>query len=88
MTDTAKMIAAEPDRRSILPAELICRLYFTPLTYPVFLRKLERDDIDLVVTRMGSSQKAPRVVHAEDMARHIAGRRKVARRERKAMRSA
>jgi hypothetical protein len=88
MTSTAQMLAAEHEGRTVLTAELVCKTYFAPMSYTVFLRKLKLGEIDLVVTRMGRSQKAPRLVHVEDLARYIDSRRKVAERELKAMRSA
>ena len=65
--NTAFLLLAQYERAAI-PADIVCRDYFAPMTLPVFLRKLGEGEIDLVVTRMGVGQKAPRVVAIQNLA--------------------
>lgn len=83
---TAWLLMAEHESPTI-PAEEVCKKYFAPLTYPVFLKKLGLGEIDLVVARMGDTQKSARIVHINDLANYIDRQREVAARELKALRA-
>lgn len=84
--NTAFLLMAEHET-STLPVEVVCQRYFAPLTLPVFMKKLGSGEIDLIVARMGESQKAPRLVHISDLAAYIDRQRAIAAKEMKALRA-
>lgn len=73
---TLFMLMARYDGAPVVPAEVVCRDYFAPLTLPVFLRKVSEGKIALPLVRMEDSQKGARLVHLADLAAYIDARRK------------
>lgn len=58
--NTLFFLMAQYDARAIVPAEIVCRNYFSHLTLAKFLRKIGSGDIDLPPTRSEKAKKAPR----------------------------
>ena len=79
--NTLFLLMARHDGRPMLAADQVCKDYFAPLTYPVFLRKIAAGDIILPLVRMEESQKGARMVHLADLAFYIDDRRKLAQKE-------
>ncbi|WP_160009724.1 pyocin activator PrtN family protein [Rhizobium sp. 18055] len=72
---------AQYDGAAIVPTEAVCKDYFSHLTPTQFVRKVNAGDIDIVLTRIETSQKAALGVHIEDLADYIDKRRASARKE-------
>ena len=72
---------ARHDGCPMLAVDQVCKDYFAPLTYPVFLRKIATKEIILPLVRMEESQKGEKMVHLADLACYIDDRRKVAQKE-------
>ena len=75
------------DGRVIVPAETVCKDYFSHLTIPKFLRKVSIGEIDLPLTRAERSQKSAKGVHLQDLAANIDKRRDIALSEARAFRT-
>ena len=76
--NTLFLLMAQYDARAIVPAETVCRDYFSHLTLAKFFRKVGSGDIDLPLTRSEKSQKSARGVHIQDLAEYLDRRRAVA----------
>lgn len=76
--NTLFLLMAQYDARAIVPAETVCRDYFSHLTLAKFLRKVGSGDIDLPLTRSEKSQKSARGVHIQDLAEYLDKRRAIA----------
>lgn len=76
--NTLFLLMAQYDARAIVPAETVCRDYFSHLTLAKFLRKIGSGDINLPLTRSERSQKSARGVHIQDLAEYLDRRRAVA----------
>ena len=76
--NTLFLLMAQYDARAIVPAETVCRDYFSHLTLAKFLRKVGSGEIDLPLTRSEKSQKSARGVHIQDLAEYLDKRRTVA----------
>lgn len=83
--NTVFLLMAQYDGRAVIPADVICRDFFAPLTFTVFMRKIGNGDIPLPLVRMEDSQKGARVVHLADLAEYIDSRREAAKKELRAM---
>lgn len=57
MTNTAFLLMAQYDGRAVIPAETVCRDFFSHLTLDKFLRKRAAGEIDLPLVRIEASQK-------------------------------
>lgn len=79
--NTLFLLMARHDGRAVIPAEEVCRDYFSHLTPVQFLRKVTEGKIDLPVMLIEPSQKAARGVHVADLAKWIDARREAARKE-------
>ena len=79
--NTLFILMACHDGKAVLPADVVCREYFAPLTLPVFLRKVGSGEIALPLVRMDKSQKGAKVVHLKDLADYIDARRAAAAKE-------
>lgn len=71
----------------MITAETCCKDYFSPLTLPVFIRKVAAGEIAIPLVRMEDSQKGAKMVHLSDLATYIDQRRDAAAKELKAMRA-
>lgn len=79
--NTTFLLLAQYDGRAAVSAEEVCRDFFAPLTYPVFLRKVGSAEIPLPVVRMEDSQKGAKMVHVSDLAAYLDDRREAAIKE-------
>jgi hypothetical protein len=79
--NTAFLLMAQYDGQAIIPAEAICKDYFSHLTPDKFLRKISMGDIKLPLVRMEASQKSAKGVHLQDFADYLDARRAAAIRE-------
>ena len=68
------------DSRAVIPLETVRADYFPHLSMDQFLRKIGSGEIKLPVVRAGSSQKAAKGVHLEDLAAYLDDRRSAAAR--------
>lgn len=82
---TMWLLMAQYEGRAMIPADLVCRDFFAPLTLPVFLKKVGAGEIELPLVRMEASQKGAKMVHLNDLAAYIDARTEAARREAKAL---
>jgi hypothetical protein len=85
--NTVFLLLAAHHGAAMLPADVVCREYFAPLTLPVFLRKVGSGEIELPLVRMERSQKGAKLVHMGDLAAYIDRQRESALKELKALRS-
>lgn len=79
--NTAFLLMAQYDGRTVIPLELVCRDYFSHLTPLQLTRKATAGEIDLPIVRIETSQKAARGVHIQDLAAWIDARRAAAQKE-------
>ncbi|WP_420825909.1 pyocin activator PrtN family protein [Rhodobium orientis] len=86
LLNTLFLLMAQYDGRVIVPAEIVCRDYFSHLTITKFLRKVSTGEIDLPLTRAERSQKSAKGVHLQDLASYIDKRREIALSEARAFR--
>lgn len=84
--NTLFLLMAQYDGRAIVPAETVCKDYFSHLSYPKFLRKVGAREIDLPLTYSEPSQKSAKGVHLQDLANYLDKRRKIALSETRAFR--
>lgn len=84
--NTLFLLMAQYDGQAIIPVDVVCKDYFSHLSVPKFLRKVNSGDIDLPLVRAERSQKSAKGVHLSDLAAYIDERCKVARHERDAFR--
>jgi hypothetical protein len=85
VTNTAFLLMAQYDGRAVIPAETVCRDFFSHLTLDKFLRKQAAGEIDLPLVRIEASQKSARGVHLLDLAAYVDKRREAALREHRAL---
>jgi hypothetical protein len=83
--NTAFLLMAQYDGRAVIPIEIVCKDYFSHLTLPKFLRKLDAGEIRLPITRIEKSQKSAKGVHLQDLADYLDLRRREAIKETKAL---
>lgn len=79
--NTAFLLMAQYNGKAVIPADDICRDYFSHLTQAKFLRKVSCGEIKLPLVRMEESQKCAKGVHLQDLADYLDARRAAARRE-------
>ena len=85
--NTLFLLMAQYDGRVIIPAEIVCKDYFSHLTTTKFLRKISTGEIDLPLTRAERSQKSAKGVHLQDLASYLDKRREIALSEARAFRN-
>ncbi len=78
---TEFLLLAQYDGRTVIPAEEVCRDFFSHLTPAKFIRKCNEGDIKLPVMRMDASAKTARGVHLVDLAAYLDERRAAAVKE-------
>lgn len=79
--NTAFLLMAQYNGMAVIPAETVCRDYFSHLETDKFLRKVSSGEIQLPLVRIEASQKAAKGVHLQDLAEYLDKRRDAARRE-------
>jgi len=85
--NTTFLLMARYDALPVIPAEIVCRDFFAPLSLPKFMVKVSSGEIKLPLVRMEISQKGAKGVALTDLAAFIDARREAARREAKAVQS-
>ncbi|KVG32848.1 pyocin activator PrtN family protein [Burkholderia diffusa] len=78
---TILILLAQYDARAIVPIDLVCRDYFSHLTVPQFVRKINAGEIALPLIRIDTSLKSAKGVHIEDLAAFIDKQRAAAIKE-------
>ncbi|TIN95546.1 MAG: Pyocin activator protein PrtN [Mesorhizobium sp.] len=84
--NTLFLLMAQYEGRVIVPAETVCKDYFSHLTLTKFLRKVSIGEIELPLTRAERSQKSAKGVHLLDLASYLDKRREIALSEVRAFR--
>lgn len=77
---TLMMLMVAHEGKPTLSAELVCKEYFSPLSYDMFLRKLGSGEIPLPLVKM-DSQKGAKLIHIADLAAYIDAKAEEARKE-------
>lgn len=83
--DTQFLLLARYNGQPVLPLDVVCQDFFSHLSPPKLLLKVDKGEIALPVVRMESSQKSAKGVHISDLAKWIDERRAVAQRECRAL---
>ncbi|GAB5436840.1 pyocin activator PrtN family protein [Falsiruegeria mediterranea] len=78
---TIFMLMSRYDTRVMVPLETVRKDFFPELSLNLLKSKTESGEIPLVVTRLGPSQKASRMVHVKDLADFLDDQAKKARTE-------
>ena len=78
---TAFLLMAQYDGQAIIPLDRVREDYFSTLSRPKFMRKLNEGKIPLPVVRMENSQQAQRGIHIDDLATYLDQRREQALKE-------
>lgn len=78
---TVFLLMAQYGAKAVVPIDVVCRDYFSPLTVATLLRKIAAGEIRLPLVRMEASQKGAKGVHVDDLALYIDARREAAIRE-------
>lgn len=79
--NTRFFLMAQYDGAAVIPLDRVCSDYFSHLTPPKLVAKIERGEIKLPLLRIETSQKAARGVHIDDLATWIDARRAIAARD-------
>lgn len=79
--NTAFLLMAQYSGLAVIPAETVCKDYFSHLTLDKFLRKVNAGDIRLPIVRIEASQKSARGVALQDLADYLDERRTAALKE-------
>ena len=79
--NTAFLLLAQYGGKAIIPADDVCRDYFSHLTPAKFVRKVGAGEIGIPLVRMEASQKCAKGVHLQDLAEYLDTRRAAAKKE-------
>jgi hypothetical protein len=79
--NTVFILMAQYGATAVVPVERVCRDYFSHLTVPQFVRKVNAGEIALPLVRMEGSLKSAKGVHVDDLAKWIDARRAAAVKE-------
>ncbi|WP_321810127.1 pyocin activator PrtN family protein [Burkholderia sp. BCC1985] len=79
--NTAFLLMAQYGATAVIPVDRVCRDYFSHLTVPQFVRKVNAGEIALPLVRMEGSLKSAKGVHVDDLAKWIDMRRAAAVKE-------
>ncbi|WP_175785134.1 pyocin activator PrtN family protein [Burkholderia ambifaria] len=79
--NTVFILMAQYGATAVVPVERVCRDYFSHLTVPQFVRKVNAGEIALPLVRMEGSLKSAKGVHVDDLAKWIDDRRAAAVKE-------
>jgi hypothetical protein len=83
MQSTLKRLEAQFP--ALIPIEVVRANFFHHLSTATFARRARAQDLEFPVIRTDKSQKAQMMVHVEDLAAYLEGRREVAVHEHKQM---
>lgn len=75
------LLLAQYNGLAVIPADVVCRDYFTHLTPMQFVRKASLGEIDIPLIRLEKSQKCAKGVHLADLAAYIDKTREAAQKE-------
>ncbi|MBU2937005.1 pyocin activator PrtN family protein [Pacificibacter marinus] len=76
---------AQYEGQAVIPADKVRADYFSHLTLPTFMRKINEGQLALPLVRMEASQKSAKGVHLQDLADYLDARRAEGQREFKQM---
>lgn len=79
--NTAYLLLAQYDGLTVIPAEMVCRDYFSHLTPEKFIRKVGAGEISIPLVKFEDSQKTAKGVHFQDLADYLDARHEDAMRE-------
>lgn len=79
--NTIFMLMAQYDGKPLIDIDDVRRDYFSELSLPTFIRRLDDGDIQLPCVRMNPSQKGTRTIPLQDLAAYIDKQMQTARRE-------
>lgn len=83
--NTAFLLMAQYSGRAVIPVDKVRADYFSHLTMPKFIRKINEGQLALPLVRMEASQKSAKGVHLQDLADYLDARRAEGQREFKQM---
>ena len=72
---TEYLLLTQYDGMTAIPAEVVCRDFFSHLTPAKFIRNVNEGKIRLPMMRMDGSAKTARAVHVSDLAAYLDERR-------------
>ena len=79
--NTAFLLMAQYSGQAVIPADKVREDYFSHLTLPKFIRKINEGQLALPLVRMEASQKSAKGVHLQDLAEYLDARRAEGHRE-------
>jgi hypothetical protein len=79
------LLIAHNGSSAMIPASKVCEDYFSHLTPPQFMRKMNEGQLALPLVRMEASQKSAKGIHLQDLADYPYARRAEGHREFKKM---
>lgn len=85
--NTTFLLMARYNALPVIPADVVCRDFFAPLSLPKFMVKVGNGEIKLPLVRMEASQKGARGVALSDLAAFIDARCAAARKEAESLQS-
>jgi len=78
---TSFCLLALYDGLPVIPADRVCRDFFSHLSPEAFIRKCSSGEIRLPLVRIDGSQKCAKGIHIQDLADYIDQRREAAQKE-------
>lgn len=69
--NTAFMLMAKYEGLPVIPLDQVREDFFGGMSKPVFMNKVESGEISLPISNLGTTQKAPRAVHLNDLAKYL-----------------
>lgn len=79
--NTTFFLMAQYSGQAVIPADKVREDYFSHLTLPKFIRKVNEGQLALPLVRIEASQKSAKGVHLQDLADYLDAKRAEARRE-------
>jgi hypothetical protein len=76
--NTAFLLMAQYNGRAVIPAEMVCKDFFSHLTLDKFLRKVSAGEIKLPILRIEASQKSAKGIALQDLVDYLDERRSAA----------
>lgn len=69
--DTISILMAQYGGKVVVPLDVVCRDYFSPLTVPTLVRKISAGEIALPLIRIEHSRRSAKGVRIQDLAHYI-----------------
>ncbi|KVE45329.1 Pyocin activator protein PrtN [Burkholderia sp. BDU5] len=79
--NTAFLLMAQYNARTVIPIDEVCRDFFPHLSTDKTIRKVSLGEIRLPLIRVEPSQKCAKGVHLQDLADYLDARREAAQKE-------